>query len=188
MTSAAEVRKPLYMEGIRPDLAVLVYDFSATGVTRNAIRIAAKAAAEGLRTELWVMRNHGPFARLVPANVAVLGINDETRSARNFQPKMGLRRGLANLGAVPKLARIIRTLRPLVLMSGGNHFHLAAGLAYRLAGSPRYTRFIGRASNATPRLGQKQTPLGRLANRIDAIKYRHMHKIIAVSSDHGSTA
>ena len=42
--------------------AVLVYDLRASGVVRNAIRIARAAAASGLAAELWVVRRSGAFA------------------------------------------------------------------------------------------------------------------------------
>jgi glycosyltransferase involved in cell wall biosynthesis len=69
------------------------------------------------------------------------------------------------------------------LLSAGNHFHFAASLAYRLAGRPSSVRFIGRASNATPRLGRQDSFLGALANRVDAMKYSGMHRIVAVSRE-----
>jgi glycosyltransferase involved in cell wall biosynthesis len=61
--------------------------------------------------------------------------------------------------------------------------HLAAGLALRLSVASKHIRFVGRASNATPRFGRQQTLIGGIANRIDAIKYRAMDRIIAVSHE-----
>src|SRR5687768_10870555 len=163
------------MDNSRSDLALLVFDFSASGVARNAIRIAARAATLGVKTELWAMRDEGPFRIEVPGDVKVVVIGRGPIRAH------GLRRGFANLMAVPQLSELIKKRRPRVLLSAGNHFHFAAGFAYRFAGSPSEVRFIGRASNATPRLGRKQTLFGELANRLDALKYRGMHQIIAVS-------
>ena len=42
--------------------AILVYDLRASGVVRNALRIAHAAAASGLAAELWVVRDTGAFA------------------------------------------------------------------------------------------------------------------------------
>ena len=157
------------------ELAILVYDFSATGVVRNAVRIAAYAAAVGIKTELWTVRGEGPFRAPVPEGVSVVEIGPS--AARR------LNRGLANLTVVPWLSELIAKRQPGVLLSAGNHFHFAAGLAYRLAGSPSDIRFIGRASNATPRLGRQGSFLGALANRLDAMKYSGMHRIVAVSRE-----
>jgi glycosyltransferase involved in cell wall biosynthesis len=169
--------KPLCMDGSQPQLAILVYDFSATGVVRNAVRIAGHASAAGIESELWTMRGDGPFRALVPGDVRVVEICRGPAGAR------GLGRGFANLAAVPRLSKFIAQRSPRILLSAGNHFHFAAGLAYRLAGSPSSVRFIGRASNATPRLGRHDNVLGKLANRLDAMKYSGMHRIVAVSRE-----
>jgi len=161
-----------------PDLAVLVHDLSATGVVRNAIRIAAGAAAAGLGTELWVVDDGGQFRAQVPQNVTVVRLGAGGRGVPRSRSRM-----VGILAAIPRLAAAIRARKPKVLFSAGNHFHLAGGLAYRLAGRARATRLLGRASNATPRSGRRRGPLGRLANFIDAIKYREMHQIVAVSHE-----
>lgn len=160
------------MSDSRPDLAILVHDLSATGVVRNAIRIATMAAGAGLNTEMWVLHHRGAFASRLPAGVAVHAL----RHGRSLP----LRR-LETLMAAPRIATMIRDRKPAVLLSAGNHFHLAASLAYRLAGQPAATRFMGRASNATPRLGWPG--LSAIANAVDALKYRDMHRVIAVSHE-----
>jgi glycosyltransferase involved in cell wall biosynthesis len=165
------------MDSGRPHLAVLVYDFSASGVVRNALRIAAQAAAKGLETELWTMRAQGPLASEIPENVRVVEV------ALGAVGAHGLKRGLVNLFATPRLSRLIKDRRPHVILSGGNHFHFATGWAYRFAGRPRDVRFIGRASNAAPRLGRRRDLIGELANRVDALKYAGMHRVIAVSRE-----
>jgi glycosyltransferase involved in cell wall biosynthesis len=167
----------------QPQLGILLYDFASSGVARNAIRIAGHAASKGLRTELWVMRNGGPLKNEVPKEVAVFQIIGTNSDPSEVEPIQGFKRGISNLKTVPRLARIIRARKPQVLLSAGNHFHFAAGLAYRLAGRPIHTRLIGRASNATPRIGRKSTLLGALANRLDSMKYRYMRKIIVVSHE-----
>lgn len=162
----------------KPLLAIIVFDLAATGVVRNAIRIASHIAARGLKTEIWVISREGEFKKDVPTDLNIVEIG--------IPPVLGhiaRSRRLLSLSAVPRIARLIAERKPSVLLSAGNHFHLAAGLAYRWAGRPPATRFLGRASNATPRLGRCGRQVGTLANFIDAMKYREMHHIIAVSHE-----
>lgn len=161
-----------------PLIAVLVHDLSATGVVRNAIRIAGAVAAGGAEVELWVIRKDGKFAADVPEGVRIVEIGVPFGLGK---PVAG--RGLQNLLAAPRLARLINSRKPRLLLSAGNHFHFAAGVAYRLAGRPAHTRFVGRASNATPRAGRTSSLAGRIANLADSLKYREMDHIIAVSHE-----
>ncbi|MCB1377028.1 MAG: glycosyltransferase [Alphaproteobacteria bacterium] len=160
------------MTAPRLALAVLVHDLSATGVVRNAIRVAVHMAATGHRTEIWVNHDRGAFRADVPATVTIRQIGSGRRLPT---------RRLETLHAIGGMARLIRESQPAVLLSAGNHFHLAGGLAYRYAGRPAATRFMGRASNATPRLSLPW--FAWLANRIDAAKYAEMHRVIAVSHE-----
>jgi glycosyltransferase involved in cell wall biosynthesis len=159
-------------------LAIIVYDLTVTGVVRNAIRIASHMAAKGLKTEIWVMRNEGEFKKDVPKELAIVDIG-----IPQVPGYFAANRRLVSLSAIPRIARLITERKPSVLLSAGNHFHLAAGLAYRWAGRPPATRFLGRASNATPRLGRYRNQAGAIANFIDAMKYREMHHVIAVSHE-----
>jgi glycosyltransferase involved in cell wall biosynthesis len=162
----------------RPLLAIIVFDLTATGVVRNAIRIASHIAAKGLKCEIWVMRKVGEFKKDVPTGLTIIEIGIPQALGH-----IAANRRLVSLSAVPRIARLIAERKPSVLLSAGNHFHFAAGLAYRWAGRPPATRFLGRASNATPRLGRYGTQAGTIANFIDAMKYREMHRIIAVSHE-----
>jgi glycosyl transferase family 4 len=159
-------------------LAIIVFDLTATGVVRNAIRIASHIAAKGFKSEIWVMRNEGEFKKDVPKGQTIVEIGIP-QAFDHF----AVNRRLICLSAVPRIAQLIAERKPSILLSAGNHFHLAAGLAYRWAGRPETTRFLGRASNATPRLGRYWTQAGTIANSIDAMKYREMHHIIAVSHE-----
>ena len=155
-------------------LAILVHDLSASGVVGNAIRIAGHMAGSGMATELWTVRGTGPFRARIPAGVGVVefgGANPWTN------------RRLSTLLAAPAIAQAILARQPSVLLSAGNHFHLAAGLAYRLAGRPAATRLIGRASNATPRFGRRLPGLAILVNAADALKYRELTHVVAVSRE-----
>lgn len=154
------------------DIAILVHDLSATGVVHNAIRIANAAAESGRRCELWVIRPDGAFSgRLHPA-VKVRRIDTLFAvPVRRFE----------TLLSIGPLARLIIEYGPRVLLSAGNHFHLASGLAYARAGRPATVRFMGRASNATPKT---RLPLiAGLASFADAFKYREMNPVIAVSRE-----
>ena len=85
---------------------------------------------------------------------------------------------------MPRLARLINRIRPRILFSGGNHFHLTAGLAYRLAGSPKDIGYMGRASNAAAgreRLGF----LAALLPSFDRLKYAGINPVIAVADELG---
>ena len=59
------------MEKQRVDLAILVHDLSATGVVRNAMRIAGHGAQNGLKVELWVVSDQGAFRSRLPAGVGL---------------------------------------------------------------------------------------------------------------------
>jgi glycosyltransferase involved in cell wall biosynthesis len=155
-------------------LAILVHDLSASGVVRNAIRLAGHMAAGGQRTELWVVSNEGAFRDQVPPAVAI--------RAFGTGGKPGIRR-FETLKAARAIAGAILAHRPQVLLSAGNHFHLAAGRAFRLAGRPAATRLMGRASNATPRFGRALPGIAALANAVDARKYRELQTVIAVSHE-----
>lgn len=155
-------------------LAIVVHDFSGTGVVRNSIRIANRMALSGSRTELWVIRDQGAFRE---------DISDAVRIRRIEPPCGSPIRRLETLFAVNSLARMIRDHQPAVLLSSGNHLHIATGCAYRRAGRPTTTRFIGRASNAPPRIAGRIPILGRMVNAIDAFKYRDMDTIVAVSEE-----
>lgn len=156
----------------RADLAVLVYDLSPTGVVHNAVRIAGAAMDAGLTTEMWVMHDRGAFVSRVPGNVAVITL---------WRGRTLPFRRLETLLAIRTIAAAIAERKPKVLLSAGNHFHVAAGLAYRQAGRPACTRLLGRASNAPPRIALPG--LAGLARAIDAFKYREMHSVIAVSRE-----
>lgn len=136
----APVIAPAQDDAGAPDLAVLVYDFRGSGVVRNALRIAAAASAQGLRTQLWVVRADGALAGEVPPGVEVLALVEA-------HPLLGRcrHRGLAIALARRALARALARRRPRVLLSSGNHVHWLAARANAAAGHP--ARLVLRASN-----------------------------------------
>ena len=63
LTAAPQLVYTPAMTEEKPLLAIIVYDLTATGVVRNAIRIASRIVAHGSKTEIWVMRNAGEFKK-----------------------------------------------------------------------------------------------------------------------------
>jgi glycosyltransferase involved in cell wall biosynthesis len=167
-----------------PDLSILGYDFRASGVVRNALRIAGAAQAAGLRTEIWAVRARGPLRAEVPAGVAVreAGLPGEAGS-----------RSLELFKALPALAHYLAEHRPRIALSSGNHMHTAAALAYRRAGRPPAVALWARASNATLKhpiegyLGRPLPGVARhLVDRLNRLQYAPFHHIIAVSQELGT--
>lgn len=120
---------------IRPDVAVLVYDLRASGVVRNALRIARQAAIAGLRVDLVVVHAEGDFRPFSHPRITLVPL----------MPQASTNRFLGTLAAAGHLRAYLRRYRPRVLFSAGNHIHpLAAMACFRLEGAPR---LIMRASN-----------------------------------------
>ena len=154
-------------------LAILVYDFRGSGVVRNALRIAAAASKEGLDVSLWPIRPQGDMAAIVPAGVPIFPVRHrETRRQRD----------LDSLLSVPALQRAIDERQPDVLLSGGNHTHLHAALALKLA-RHRHVRFLGRASNAVVSAAPMRALLRRAIRPFERFQYGAMDRIIAVSHE-----
>jgi glycosyltransferase involved in cell wall biosynthesis len=148
----------------RIDISVLGYDARGSGVVRNALRIAQAAQEAGLRVELWMARNNGNLGDSLPGTIPI-------RTYGTGPAGWGRMAGLAL--SVPSLARMIRKERPRLLLSSGNHMHLAAALAHHLAGRPRETTLVMRASNATWRrtmeASRGEGALGWVGQVIDAV-------------------
>ncbi len=161
---------------MREACALLVYDFRASGVVRNALRIAGAAREAGLDISLWPIRLQGELMGEIPAGVPVRAIlNGGTRAPRDFD----------SLRAVPSLARAIDHRRPRVLFSGGNHTHLHAALALLFAKDRESVRFIGRASNAVISGGTSRAPWRRLVGPIERFQFASMDSIVSVSTELG---
>jgi len=163
------------------DLAVLVYDLRGSGAVLNAVRIAERAAAAGLNTELWVLRRQGQLEGATPAGLRVVALASERAAVGS--------RVLDSARLIGTLARAIQTRRPSVLFSAANHIHAFAAQAHRRAGARTGTRLVGRASNAVlhERLGVWNMPLGRAvvmaAKALQRLQFSAMDRIIAVAPD-----
>jgi len=120
---------------VRPDVAVLVYDLRASGVVRNALRIARQAALSGLRCDLVVVQAEGDFKPFDHPLVRLVSLMTQASTNRFF----------GTLSSAGHLRTYLRRHRPRVLFSAGNHIHpLAAMACFRLEDAPR---LIMRASN-----------------------------------------
>jgi glycosyltransferase involved in cell wall biosynthesis len=164
----------------RAPAAILVYDLRASGVARNALRIAKAAAEAGLAPELWVVRGIGEFMAEtggIPVRVIAKGTPHLPRVADSTV-------------TLPALVAALRSARPAVLLSSGNHMHAFACAAHRLSGVSE-TRLIGRASNAlaaaTPpkHAGLAARLIRRSAIAIERAQFGMMDGVIAVSRELG---
>ncbi|MCH8684984.1 glycosyltransferase [Pedomonas mirosovicensis] len=123
------------VSAFQPDVAVLVYDLRASGVVRNALRIARRAAVAGLRCDVVVVHANGDFRPFDHPLLRLVAL----------MPDASANRFLGTLAAAAPLRAYLRQRRPRVLFSAGNHIHpLAAMACFRLANAPR---LIMRASN-----------------------------------------
>lgn len=148
-------------------IAIANYDFRSSGTVAKSIQIACAARGAGLPAELWVVRAEGPLLGRVPASVPVV-------EAGGWLRFPGRAADLA--GSVPAFARQLRLRRPTVLLSGGNHFHLAARAALALGGRHPALRFGLRVSNSSHHSGVQ-------ARRPGAFKYGGADFVAAVSAD-----
>lgn len=168
------------MAAERPDIAILVYDLRGSGVVRNVLRIAAQAAATGLATQIWVVRAEGSLGLQVPDNVRLIALDS---------PLALLGRTAGSVGAIKRIAAMIGTSQPRLLLSAGNQMHVFAAMAWHRARRLPDMRFIGRASNAVidlPSYRHGLRGLGcRLVGRIERFQYRAMDHVVAVSRELG---
>ncbi len=120
-----------------PTLAIFVHQLVPTGVARNAIAIARHMQQAGWRTVLITIRPGGELAPLAEG-LELLTVGGS-----------GLPRKLELVQTIGSLRRAIEAIAPDILMSSGNHAHLATLSASR--GFPRGHRpkTVYRISNDT---------------------------------------
>lgn len=111
-----------------PSLAIFLHDLSATGVVRNALAISAHAAARGWRVAILAVRAEGVLAE-APAGVALIGLLPE--GARRDARAIEMAR------AIPRLRRALRAQPFDLILSAGNHAHLACWAACRGLARPK---------------------------------------------------
>ena len=161
-----------------PDLAVITFDLSSSGVNRNALRIAAASYAAGMETELWTAQEHGELLSEVPPGVHLRTLGADVGLGYTRQ-----QRRHAAAKAVGALSEMLSSREPRVTLSAGNHVHPLAVNAFTAGRRPSEMRLVGRVSNALRPLKWSLMKLpGNLKKRLYARKrYCSMHRLIAVT-------
>jgi glycosyltransferase involved in cell wall biosynthesis len=106
-------------------LLFLLSDLGTGGTARATLHVVNGLAQRGVDVSLVVLRSGGILAPRVDERVRLLGL----RKPRS--------RGAAMLLAIPELAALVRSQRPTMIVSSGNHMHVAAALTHLLAGRGR---------------------------------------------------
>ena len=161
-----------------PDLAIMLFDLSITGVVRNAVRIAAKAHEAGLATEIWVVQDRGPARAEVPDGIPVISFGKEIGDLYSRR-----QRKAASLASKDALIELLRQRRPKLALSAGNHFHVLASAAFGDAKPALQTRLIGRVSSALPRFSWITLPHSLRKRRRARMQLMAMDRLIAVSEE-----
>jgi glycosyltransferase involved in cell wall biosynthesis len=107
-----------------PDIAILLGRFGSGGVERVACLLANGFAGRRWSTEIWTASREGPARSSLARGLRIASL---------LPGRSGGRKLRLLLSILPLAWRIRRT-RPAIFLSPGNHTHLAAGLAYALAG------------------------------------------------------
>lgn len=97
-----------------------MFDFSRTGVVRNAVRVANALAQRGHRVCLLVCRDEGRSQWTLDPAVRVEVVPGDA---------WGFPRRFAMVTGMPALRRTLRRLRPDILVSAGNHAHQTTMIA-----------------------------------------------------------
>ncbi|MEO1614169.1 MAG: glycosyltransferase family 4 protein, partial [Pseudomonadota bacterium] len=152
---------------------MLTYDFRSSGVVKNALRIGRALSDAGTAVEHWVCRAEGDLAPEAACARVSSARSGTTRAPRD----------LDSLASIPALSRMIRRVRPKVLLSAGNQMHVHAALALRMTPRAARPRFVGRASNAIVAQSDRSPILSRLAGRAERFQFRAMDRVLAVSEE-----
>ena len=162
----------------RPDVAIMLFDLTVSGVARNAVRVANAAHAAGMETELWLAQPHGELRDAVDPTITQRDLGAELGSGYTRRQRKQAGNALAD-----RLASLYADRRPAVALSAGNHFHDLATTARRIA-EVDDMRLIGRVSNAAPNANRSLNPLKLLMKRRKASRrYGRMDHLIAVSRE-----
>jgi len=162
----------------RPDVAIMLFDLSMTGVARNAVRVANAAHAAGLKVEIWTAQSSGDLRAAVDPAIPQLSLGAELPPGYSRH-----QRKLASNALTGVLASFYTERRPMVAVSAGNHFHDLAANARRVA-ERRDMRLIGRVSNAAPNAMRSALLFKVLMKRRGAsARYAQMDHLIAVSRE-----
>lgn len=161
-----------------PDVAIMLFDLSVSGVARNAVRVANAAHATGFRIEVWLGQPQGELRAALDRGIVQRSLGAELAAGYTRRD-----RKLASDRLASSLAFLYDERRPAVALSAGNHFHDLAATARGLAAN-RNMRLIGRVSNAAPNANRSLNPLKTLLKRRKAAaRYAKMDRLIAVSQE-----
>ncbi len=144
---------PLAIAHGRTDVTILLGRFGTGGVERVACLLANGFAQQGWAVRIVAAGMDGPARALLDDDIAVAAL----------LPDSGGKRYWRLLRAILALRRHIRADRPAVLLSPGNHTHLAAVIAHRLAGCPE-VKLVLKITN--PLTKRRQGVIGRVAVRL----------------------
>jgi glycosyltransferase involved in cell wall biosynthesis len=162
----------------RPDVALMLFDLSVTGVAKNAVRVANAAHAAGLKVEIWTAQSSGDLRAAVDPAIPQLSLGAELPPGYSRH-----QRKLASNALTDVLASFYAERRPMVALSAGNHFHDLAANARRVV-DRRDMRLLGRVSNAAPNAMRTAMLLKVLKKRRAAsARYAQMDHLIAVSRE-----
>jgi glycosyltransferase involved in cell wall biosynthesis len=167
--------------------AIFMFDFARTGVVANAVRLANALAGEGHETYLLVCDGGGRASHEIDPRVTIVV---------ERPPRFRRSRGLALAAAIPGIRRQLLLIRPDVLLSAGNHGHLATLAASW--GLPAMQRVV-RISNEPDHPGDPSllrllrrallSVVARLADRLMLVSPRlARHPSLAAASREGRTA
>ena len=158
-------------------IAALVYDLRASGVTRNLLRIAAAARADGLAFEIWPLRAQGEFLERAKDVAPVRPVRpDPTQRQRDLDSVLSGR----------AIRAAIAARQPAILFSAGNQMHVHAARAVGAMRRAQRPRLVGRASNAVVSARLPALPFGTAIGAVERWQYRAMDHIVAVSEELGA--
>jgi glycosyltransferase involved in cell wall biosynthesis len=129
-------KEPAAVPDARLDVAILLGRFGSGGVERVACHLANGIERSGRSVAIFAADPTGPALNLLNDGVAV-------------QPLIGVKlrsRAMTLVLGIGRAARRIRQLKPRILLSPGNHTHVAAGLALWLSGA-RDTALVVKMTN-----------------------------------------
>ena len=163
---------------VRPDVAIMLFDLSVTGVAKNAVRVANAAHAAGLKVEIWTAQSSGELRDAVDPAIPQLSLGAELSPGYSRQ-----QRKLASDALTGGLASFYAERCPMVALSAGNHFHDLAADARRIV-DRRDMRLLGRVSNAAPN-AMRSLKLFKVVKkrRAASARYAQMDHLIAVSRE-----
>jgi len=126
----------------------LLSDLGSGGTARATTLVVNGLAAAGVDVTMVVVRRGGLHEAMLDRRIRLISLD------------AGTARGPGMLLALPKLVRLLRRERPAQLVSAGNHMHVLASTAHRIARLPG-TELILKMTNPVERPGKSA-----LANKL----------------------